>query len=649
MAPLTKVVKVEDKTAPEVAQTTAVAKESTKTIKVQFNEPLKENSSVIAYVNGEAATAKVSGDTVILTTATAVKAGETASIKLTNVQDLAGNYTTSNPLDTTVTVTSDTLAPAIEKVETKGTNTIKVTYGEEVAKTSTTVEPYLSVNGTKVASLDAKISTDDAKVVTYTVASKDAATFAGLFKDDKLSADFYVPAGVVEDAQGNASAAYNASVAFTADTTAPTLTSLVFNNKNKIVATFSEDVTLVENSKVTLINQSTGATAEVTLTSANTSVKDNVVTVEPGNLADGTYSVRLAAGTVVDGSNNKFAALTTTLVVKNTVSAIEDKTAPVVTLADQTTSETGKPEAEQIVSYKVTDDNGLDLSTVLNVNNYTFNGKALPGNAYITTDKPVNSTNGNVTSIEVNIHISSKSVSKSETKAFTVNGIKDLAGNTITRVSTAQVTLLDGVAPTLDAATLLSSNAIVVAYSEDVVPSLNDLVLKINDTEVALDEAQLNPGTGSDEGKYLLDLSGLIKTKEAVKAQDAVKAKDAGFYAEGVEAAYAIQEGNIVKRKDSADITVDSTYAPQVGDTVEVDGKVYTYAAKVEAKEAVKAQDAYQYITVGGKEVVLSTGKLATSPAVKTVTLSTKKANTDLTTVDANGNALVQGTSLQVK
>ncbi|MFG3612774.1 hypothetical protein [Rummeliibacillus stabekisii] len=649
VTPLTKVVKVEDKTAPEVAQTTAVAKESTKTLKVKFNEPLKENSSVIAYVNGEAATATVSGDTVTLTAATAIKAGETATIKLTNVQDLAGNYTATNPLETSVTVTSDTLAPAIEKVETKGTNTIKVTYGEEVAKTSTTAVPYLSINGTKVASLDARVSSDDAKVVTYTVASSDAAAFARLFKDDKLSADLYVPAGAVEDAQGNASAAFSSSVAFTADTTAPTLSSLVFNNKNKIVATFSEDVTVTADSTVTLINQSTGATTAITLTDANTSVKGNVVTIEPGTLADGTYSVRLANATVVDASNNKFAAVTTTLAVKNTVDAAKDTTKPVVTLEDQTRDLTIKPGEEQVLTYTATDETGLDLSTILNLNNYTFNGKALPQSSYVTTTGAVTATNGNVTSVTVKVHVLSANVSKTETKSFTVNGIKDLAGNAIASVSSANVTLLDGVAPVLKSASLVS-NTLVLAYSEDVDPSTQDLVLKINGKDVAIPAgASLSEGNGSDEGKYLLDLSGLVQTKAAVPAQPAVVAKAAGFYADGVEAAYDIQLGDTVTRGEQT-IEVDEDYTPQAGDIVNANDKNYTYAVAVEAQPAVEAQDAYQYIIVDGNEVVLSTGRLATSTAVKSIELSTKKdAAHALTTVDGNGNALVQGTSFQVK
>ena len=594
------ILKVDDKVAPSFLSAQAVAKTSTKEVTVKFDEPVKADG-VIAYVNGSAATVKAgeNANELIVVSPTDLTAGSAVSIKLTNVQDYNNNYTTPNPLEFNTTVVADVVAPSVVSAEVQGENKVVVTFDKELDATQATAlaskSRLTALNG---ASSIAPSVTIDGKTATFTFSpSYDATT--GL-----ASGIFYLDAGVKDKLGNESTTTFNKQVTFSKDVVKPTVSSVEYKD-NAIVATFSEKVTVTNGTKLVAINKATGKSTEITVdTAANAtagkttvSTDGKTVTVANHGLADGTYELRLPAGFVSDqaGVPNTSAYYTTTLVVKAAaVTPGADTQKPVVTFTENAgaIAVDDSDAKEYTFNYALSDNTAIDFGSVLNTSNYTYDGKALPTGSYITTD----ASDVNDNSIVVTIHVPKASVATTVTNGtFSVVGVKDAAGNSLDGVKSTKLTLVDGVAPTLSSAKLIS-NSLVVGYSEDVTPDKSDLVIKINGKAVTTTPA-LAEGTGSDEGKYLIDLSGLLV--------DAV---------------------------DDDPETPDDESAPAY---LDLDGN-----GEFEAEKDIKISDT---------AIDTASFKLTTSTVVTAVTVSTATSDSDLATVDGSGNALTQGTTIKVK
>lgn len=496
-----------DTVAPELVSATASAKESTKDIVVTFNETLK-NTNVIAYVNGVAAQAVVEGKTVKVTSTTALKAGETATIKLVNVQDVTGNYTTSNPLETTVTVVADTVAPAVVSTKVVGEDTVQVTFDKEVA-TDDTKLPYLSANGVKVSKFNAGVvDAKDKKVVNYQLEDLSA------FKDDKLSGTFYLPAGAVTDKAGNISAESNTAVSFAIDKVKPVISSIEFTKDNDIVVKFSKEISKADEAKIAFQNPVTGAKVTFENLKAEVSADDATKAIISGDFVDGTYELTLASGFATDKASSKNVSDTnkSTLVVKKSaVVPANDKTAPVVTLDSDIDFN------NNALTFDVEDsESALDFSSIRNVNNYTINGKALPVGTVITT----NAKDEKAKSAEVTITVPAGTVAKTITGKFAVSGIKDIAGNTISGLVTSEndVTLKDDVAPTISSAKVYSDNTIVISFSEAVKVGGKDVLISLDGAPASA--PTFTVGIGENAGKLVATVEGAYKASKVEVSYD---------------------------------------------------------------------------------------------------------------------------------
>ncbi|WP_332650875.1 S-layer homology domain-containing protein [Lysinibacillus sp. 54212] len=521
-----------DTVAPTLVSTSATGKEAAAKILVKFDEKLA--GMPIVYVNGVAANAVVNGDTVEVTPTTPLKAGETATIKLTNVKDVAGNFTTPNPLETTVTAVGDTVAPKIVAVEAKDDNKVAVTYDEAVA--SVKDGAYLSVAGNKVATASGSEISEDGKVVTYTFD-----TSALTFKDGKSTADLYLPADEATDAFGNVTnTEYKTAVTFAKDTVKPTVVSSQYKD-GAFVFEFSEAVTIATKEiAYALTNPSTGYVgAATTLTDSDAaftlSNEGKTLTVKPTvALSEGTYKVSFDAGIAKDTSNaqNEVEAYATTLTVSATT-AEADKTAPEITVTEGSTGvATVTPDDVNKVfkvQYTVTDAaSKLNFDSIQDQSNYTLDGKALPAGTVITT----NSVDGSEVNapVTVTIAIPYAGVPKDiDAKPLTITGIKDAVGNAVSTIVTTAVTLTDKVAPELTAATLYTADGTIVLTASEAldVASLAaaDLEFFIDGATVAttVTTATLVEGTGANVGKYVLTLDATATA--ALKAATTVTMK----------------------------------------------------------------------------------------------------------------------------
>lgn len=627
-----------DTVAPTVVSATAaiqkVTEVTTNKVVVKFSEPVKP--SALAYVNGTNVSVSQDSaktDELVLTLGTAAKAGDALEIKLTNVKDLADNTITPNPATISTTVqAADKVAPAVTNVSTKGL-TVTFTYDKEV--TPAVIEAaktYVSANGTQVGSLATPKVSEDKKSVTYQVTLNTAAKEA-YDKDGVYAGTLYVQEGLVTDKAGNKSTATTQSVTFAADKVAPTLVSSEYKD-GKLVLNFDEAVKVDGNTQVLVAeyNATTGfvgTSTSVTVNASDLSNDGKTATVNLGLTAnaekDTTYKVSFAEGAFKDNEGNKAAAFNSTITVPKLVaSEANDTKAPTASGFDVKlvgdNYEITYTAADQFDAAKGEKSSGLDFSTILNIGNYTLDGKALPEGTTIATDAQTDKKE----TTEVTITIPKTSVKANINGPLTVTGLKDGKGNTLTDIIASKALVLaEGVAPELKVATLVS-NTIVLGFSEEVTPKVADLEVKVNNKAVAASELSIAPGTGSDEGKHLLKVA--VKTKDAVEEKPAVEAKEAGFYNEA---------GTVHPLKK--------------GDKLTVAEVVYTYADEVKGSEGVKAEAAYDYILLADGSELKVTADLKAAPEVTSVTVGTKKSETPLTTVDNAGNALVQDTVIKVK
>lgn len=501
---------VEDKVAPTFVSASAVAKTTTKEVTLKFDEPVVTDG-VIAYVNGAVAVvgAGSSSNELKVTTSQELKAGEALTIRLTNVKDFAGNYTTPNPLEVTTTVAADVAAPKVVSAEVYGEDAVKVTFDKalDAAQASTLGSKVrlLAANGTAAGTFENAASIDG-KTAIFTLSSP------AFDKDGKLAGTFYLDKGVKDTLGNESTELFTKQLSFQKDTVAPLVASITYKDNN-IVASYTEEVAITNGTVVTAINKATGSVNTVTLNTANggnttLSTDEKTVTISNHGLADGTYELRLPAGIVKDKSaaQNPAAYFTTTLVVKNSVATENDTEKPEVDFAYATdgVTEVVAGDTEYQFSFDLTDNAGINFDSVLNVSNYTYAGKALPTNSYVTTD----ATSVTDKEVKVTVHVPKKSVSTTvEEGLFAVVNIKDAAGNQLAAVATTKVTLTDGVAPELKSAVISSGDkaTLVVELTEEVVglDAAGDLVLTVDGTPVVV--SAVNKVTaGTDKGKYYI-------------------------------------------------------------------------------------------------------------------------------------------------
>ncbi|WML29631.1 Ig-like domain-containing protein [Neobacillus sp. OS1-32] len=516
----TTLVHAEDKEAPKLVSSSASAKVSTNKISLVFNEPV-QSAGAIVTVNGEAATVSKNASNpnqLDVTTTSAIAAGTTANVKIINVQDYANNYTTPNPLEVSVVVVADTVAPNVVSVKPVGENKLEVKFDKNMSLASFANHVRLVAGSGTVTNLTATAGSD-AKTVILT---------GSLSYTDSYSALLFIDSDV-KDTAGNNVAAYSTSVVFSKDNVAPTLTSVEYKN-GKLSAKFSENIAAGGNTTVTAINQATGVSTTITLnytaSTGNAVISGDTLTVTQG-LVDGTYQLRLPANTVVDlaGSPNQNALIVKDFVVKNDVAG--DNTAPTVTQPTGSTVTPGAPGVEQTVTYTAADaGSGINLATVRDLNNYTWDGKALPADSYVTT--VLTGTADKATSVAVTVHIPSNKITATKTAAFTINGIRDNAGNTITAVGTGNVTLADGVKPEFTSAAIAANGtSLVLGFSEAVTGvDKADFVFTLNGVTLPAANLATISVSNTEPNKYVTNIVANVEDNDTTVVGKADAPKD---------------------------------------------------------------------------------------------------------------------------
>lgn len=433
----TAIVKANDKVAPKLVSGSAAGKTSTNSFALLFDEPVNA-AGVIAYVNGAAATVAnnpTNPNRLDVTSSKQVAAGTAATVKLTNVKDYNNNMIAPNPVETTVTISSDTVAPTVMSTKVIGENKVEITYDKNMNIASFAGKARLVQSNGTVTNLVASAGSNEKTVVL---------TGSGLFFNGTYNTILFVDADV-KDTVGNSTALYSTNVTLEKDNSAPAFTTVDYKD-GKIVANFTEDIAIGGTNAVTVIDQNTGAATQIYLNHYNASnavITNNTLTITQA-LPNGTYQLRLPANTVVDkaGTPNPNAIATQTFIVQNTISS--DSTRPVVVAVTNNPAANGQASGvEQTAIYTAIDaDSGVNLATIQDINNYTWDGRALPIGSYVTT--VITGSADKATSVAVTVRVPSASITTTKKALFTVNNIRDNAGNTIAAAGAGEVTFVSG-------------------------------------------------------------------------------------------------------------------------------------------------------------------------------------------------------------
>jgi len=520
---------IADTVAPTVATISSTAKATTKDVYVTFSEPVK-TTGIVAYVNGSSASATVQNDTYteFKLSGVSLESGKSYDVSLLNVTDYAGNVANPNPIKTTVTVVSDVAAPVIKSVTPVSDKFVEVEFDKNVDRASLVGNVRLLNSVGESQGTFSVITTGNGKKFTLQSplnSFPSTGTFTGTV----------VFGATVKDTLGNTlGTASSQAITFTKDTVAPTVTGITYSTSTSVKGlklTFSEDVVNTGLGSVVLINNKTGQSTAIANTT-NGSGKTHTLTAV--NVDTGEYTVRLPEGLFKDKSfsGNKLAATVLTVKIG---SESTDGDAPVlfnngivINDSQKVVTATGTVYGDATVTVDLKDASGLNVASVLDVNSYTLNDKALPAGTYVnisTLDEKGNVTTSSSSPKYARATINIPSSSITETKSdykFVVNGVTDVSGNTIEAVSkTGKLT--SRTSPVFESAVVSSGNSyeLILGFSKEIT-NLDEqhLAIYINNDTVGtrLDQKYYKVtkiANGSDKGKWSVTFSKQIIDSKA--------------------------------------------------------------------------------------------------------------------------------------
>ncbi|WP_368634537.1 S-layer homology domain-containing protein [Kurthia gibsonii] len=524
IAKSTSTLSVNDEKGPEVVSASAAAKTTTNKVVLTFSEPVQATGALVT-VDGKSATVQAGSEynQLVVTTTANLEPGKTYDITVLNVKDAAGNFLTTNPTKTTVTVANDVVAPVITEVKAVRDNLIAVTFDKAVNDTTLAGEvKLLDASGNpKGGSITVSSTSTDKKTVYLALGTENffgnGTSFTGtLYFSDKI-----------KDVLGNTLAATNKSVTITKDTVAPNLTSVKHLESNTLytngtqyangalVLEFDESVSNISAENIKLLNASGNSveTTYVDTAAVNSRNSKEVIVSLKAALPAGDYRVVLAGGEVADLSfqENKNGAQTVKVTATSTSN---DTDKPTVTTASIVATPAADLTSGTTIVVPLKDNAGLNLDSVQDVNNYLLNGSALPAGSYVSVAHNGSSTNAVATDVNATIHIPKASITKQGDHVLNIVNVKDVAGNVILP-ATKTVTLNDDVAPLFNSATVASNGSLVLGFSEDVVfgtAPKAEFNFKINGTDVLGTNTVITAaeGVGNDAGKLVVGFNAIV-------------------------------------------------------------------------------------------------------------------------------------------
>ncbi|MEH6948427.1 hypothetical protein V7068_15415 [Bacillus sp. JJ634] len=537
----------EDKEKPEIASVEAKTKGSVATsLTVKASEPI---ASGLAKVNGEYVSVNFNNTDTATITGLSLETSKTHTIELINLTDKGGNVTVST--STAFNVNVDSAAPTAT-LTAQGDKGILVTFSKPMDVASVAAA-FTANNGVKNETLDAVNTSAVVSAVADTNDTQFLIPVTSTLYADKTSRTLTVVfPNTIQDKLGNNIAAGSQAVTLTKDSTKPVATGYkVIKNANgevtDIEVSFSEGLAADANPAEPTIVNDNGVNVTASLLGGLTAdaivAGDKKVTYSANTAAkvSGKYAFSFPVNLVTDQSEvgNKSAVFNYTIDFGAGATSFDLPSNP-TSAANVITVEFGKAVKGGAVANSATD-----------LANYTLSGKPLPEGTTILLDAAQDTAT---------ITLPAESIAKSDTNAvFTVANVKSLSNETVTNYS-GTLAVVDNAKPLLKSASFTSDNKLVTVFSEDLAaaPTSTEFIIKLNGKAVTTTPTFV-AGTGSDAGKYVVDLDSLVKNDATQTYIDIdgnntyAAATDIFVKTEATKSAFSITSSPVVT---SASITV---------------------------------------------------------------------------------------------
>lgn len=476
-----------------------------------------------------------------------------------NFKDYAGNFIPTNPLATSVTVSADTVAPNVVSAVVKGDSVLEVTF-DKAMNIATLTTGYNASNAADLSAqnvklLDGNLGTTAGHLSAPTAVDSTNKVFdfsiAGTTWNGTTNVESAIVAlnNTIADLSGNTITAVTKNVSFNKDVAAPGLVSAVYKNVATygttvsgtpitttygcIVFTYNTDITAGVAPSTVINDQGTQVSGILGTPVVNNSDATQLVVPLTAAVASGTtsYMILLPTGMVTDDAQTPNSSVAVNQVVSVSAGAVVvgDTTAPSVASAGSngtaaiTTPAASATAAQSLTQNAVIDVNyteagsGLDLTTVVNTNNYRLDGLPLPAGSYVTV------TGANTTTITLPLgSLTTDKTTAGSGYILTISGIKDKSGNAMA-TSVENVTLKADANPVLNSAVVNSDGSLSAGFSLGLVDATtvttgSDFVLTVNGSPLtfaasvaavagtagAPTQYTITNGTGSESGKYVL-------------------------------------------------------------------------------------------------------------------------------------------------
>ncbi|MCG1027010.1 S-layer homology domain-containing protein [Virgibacillus halodenitrificans] len=498
------------------------------TVKVTFSEPVDSYEAV--KLNGQEVAAgnlSLSTDGYTLDiTGQNLDASKNQTLDIINLTDKATEPNVTSHITKTFKPVIDTEAPTVSSVKAKSDTALVFEFSKPVDLDAEQASTYVKLFDEDLTDVSSTLlASQTFSEVTGSNGTKfevnlDATPFGTNETTKDLTAQVsYDTANPILDLQGNKLAKTTKNITINKDVTAPSLNNSKYRLDNdgkvkELSFTFDEDVdlasgvtTLADLLDSDVVNNENGvktplATELAGLETATLVAKDNVITatlVAPIDFS-GKYSFDMVAGKVEDKSlatnTNKAKAFTLDF-----GAASVDETFKVD--AGNTTA-TGN-----VITVKFDEavKGGAGANSATSLSAYKLNGKALPTGTTITL---------NAAQDEATITLPEGSIKDSDSAAiFVADSIVSKDGKKNLEKYTGTVSIDDNVAPELTNVQLTGDNDLLVTFSEAVQnEDIADFEIEINDqvaTGTTGTPLTITPGTGSDAGKFVINLSDLVE------------------------------------------------------------------------------------------------------------------------------------------
>ena len=456
------------------------------------------------------------------------------TLEIVNLKDLAKEANVNSYIKETFKIEVDKNTPKVTAVTTKSDTHLVFEFSKPVNKPAKDSVKIVDEDLTDITSDVFGASGDfvvvpDTKDTKYTLKIDNANTLLTTKKSRELTVQFVDKK--IEDKQGNKLSKTTKTVKLTKDEVKPAVENVTYRTNNdgevkELIFTFNKDVALtgtpsaltdiLADESINEANHVAGDLKAVfgsTLPTITYDVEDNVIKAKFDTALElsGKYTLRVAESKVTDVSlsKNENAEYTFTL----DFGEAKEETFKVSTAAA----------ASNVITVKFEEAvKGGDVDgSATRLNAYKLNGKALPEGTVITL---------NAAQDEAKITLPKGTIEDSDTAAiFIADNIVSKDGKKTLEKYTGTVDIKDNVKPELVSAKLTADNNLLVEFSEEVTPNIADFEIKINDTvvNVTTPEIKIVAGSGSDVGKYVINLADLIiESSETGSEKTVVKLAD---------------------------------------------------------------------------------------------------------------------------